>query len=62
MQHSKSATLIVQHKVVLKSHCATLNSGSVNRAINSANSKSATSNTKTLKQCNINTEIRNSIT
>ena len=39
-----------------------LNSATANRAINSANSKSATSNTEPLKQCNINSKIRNSIT
>ena len=38
-----------------------MNSGIVNRAIKSANSKSATSNTETLKQCNIDSEIRAAI-
>ena len=36
-------------------------SGTVNRAINSANSKIATSNAETLKQCNINSEMRAAI-
>ena len=61
-EHSKSAKLMVQHKKVLIEHTATLNSGTVNRAVNNENSKSTTSNTKTWKQCNINTEIRNSMT
>ena len=39
-----------------------MNSGAVNRAINSAISKTATSNTETLKQYNINSDIWNSIT
>ena len=39
-----------------------MNSGTVNRAINSANSKSVRSTTETLRQCIINSEIRNSIT
>ena len=47
----------MQHKTVLNYHSATLISGTVNREINSANSKIATSNTETLKQCNINREI-----
>ena len=42
VQHANSATLIVQHKTVLNQHTATLNIGTVNRAISSANSKSAT--------------------
>ena len=61
MQHSNSATLIVKHKTVLNCHSAALNNVTVNRAINSANSNSATSDTEAL-QYNINSEIRNSVT
>ena len=35
-----------------------MNIGTVNRAINGANSKRETSNTETLKQCNNNNKIR----
>ena len=52
----------MHHKIVLHKHSATLNSGTATRAMNSANSKSATLNTEPLKQCNIKSEIRNSIT
>ena len=52
----------MQHKTVLSEYSATLNSRTVNRAISSANSKSATPHTETLKHLNINSEIRNSIT
>ena len=49
----------MQNKTVLNKHSATLNSGTVKRAIKSANSKSVKSNIETLKQCNITSEIRN---
>ena len=49
MHHSNIATLIVQYKIVLHKHSATLNNGTENRTKNSANSKSATSSTETLK-------------
>ena len=58
VEHLNSPTLIVQHKTVLHYHSATLNSA----IMNSANSKGATSNAQTLKQCNINGEIPNTIT
>ena len=49
MHHSNIATLIVQYKILLQKHSATLNSGTENRTISSANSKSAASSTETLR-------------
>ena len=39
----------MHHKIVLHKHSATLNSGTENRTINSADSKNATSSTETLR-------------
>ena len=62
MPHSNRATLTMQHKTMPHKHSEILNNRTAKRAINSADSKIATSNTEPLKQCCINSEIQNSIT